>query len=73
VSGWDKLSGKNSLDLNGFADHPVRCISAVFLQTGHNLRVFSTGTEKVGFTRFSKTQVKIERKSEPVWGLFHSF
>jgi hypothetical protein len=65
-SGWDKLSGKNGLDSRAFSGLWARCKSAVFWQSKREMGVFSTGTEKEGFTWFSKTQVKIERESEPV-------
>ena len=50
---WDKLGGKNGLDSRAFSGLWVRCKSAVFWQTGRFLGVFSTRTEKEGFTGFS--------------------
>jgi hypothetical protein len=40
----------------------VRCKSVVFCQTEPLFGIFSTGTETGGFTGFSKTQVKIEKR-----------
>ena len=51
--GWDKLGGKNGLDSRAFSGLWVRCKSAVFWQSKREMGVFSTGTEKEGFTRFS--------------------
>ena len=51
--GWGKLSGKNGLDSRAFGGLLVRLKFAVFWQTKRNLGVFSTGTEKEGFTGFS--------------------
>jgi len=51
--GWSKHGGKNHLNSKGFGGLQERCISAVFLQKGLFLGVFSTGTETDGFTGFS--------------------
>jgi hypothetical protein len=52
-SGWGKLGGENGLDSRAFGGFLVRSKFAVFWQTGRNLDVFSTRTEKGGFTGFS--------------------
>jgi len=52
-SGWDKLSGKNSLDLMAFGGLYERGIPAVFWQTGRYSGVFFTCPETDGFTGFS--------------------
>jgi hypothetical protein len=52
-SGWDKLCGKNHLDLNDFGSHYTRCKSALFWQSKRDLNGFSTRTEKESFTGFS--------------------
>ena len=44
---------KLQLDLKGLTSHKVRCKSAVFWQTERLLGIFSTRTEKGGFTGFS--------------------
>jgi hypothetical protein len=52
-SGWGKSGSYIHLDLNGLTSHKARCKSAVFWQTERLLGIFSTGTEKGGFTGFS--------------------
>ena len=44
--GWAKLSGESSLDLMPFGGHWARGFPPVFWQSGRDLSLFSTGTEK---------------------------
>lgn len=46
------IGGKKQVGLKGFTSHQVRCNSAVFWQTERYSGVFSTRTEKGGFTGF---------------------
>jgi hypothetical protein len=55
MPGGDKPGGKFHLDLRGIGGLLMRCKSAVFWQTEHDLRVFSTGAEKERFSGFSGT------------------
>jgi hypothetical protein len=60
-SGWGKIGGKNRHDLRAFGGLWARGKSAVFWQTGHHLRVFSTGNERVHFTGFSGSDLNAKR------------
>ena len=59
-SGWGKLSGKNDPDSRAFGGLLVRSKFAVFWQTKRYLGVFSTRTEKEGFTGFSGSDRNIK-------------
>jgi hypothetical protein len=48
-----KLRGEIHLDSKAIGGLLVRCKSAIFFQTEQLLGIFSTGTEKGGFTGFS--------------------
>ena len=59
--GWGKLSGEIHLNLKGLTSHFVRCKLAVFCQTESLFGIFSTGTEKGGFTGFSSIDTCIQK------------
>jgi hypothetical protein len=61
-SGGGKSGSSIQLDLKGLTSHKVRCKSAVFWQTERLLGVFSTGTEKGGFTGFSGIDKFIQKR-----------
>jgi len=53
------VSGKNSIDCRAIGRHLARCKSALFWQTERKLSVFSTRTEKEGFTGFFAHKITI--------------
>ena len=64
-----KLYAENSLGLKAIDDHQARCKSAVFWQTERLLGIFSTGTEKGGFTGLSGTGLDTVKGNGTRFGL----